>query len=208
MLFPFKIVKKVILIVLGILVIYYIVTLFQVIMVSRVNNDVPAQAIVVMGSNVSGNSPGSDLASRLDQAIYLYNQHMAPTIIVTGYQSPGTTISQAQASLNYLVAKGINPAAIVQVGGDDSWQSLGLVNQWCQQKKIKEILLVSDPFHMDRIGNMTSTLGLSPHYAPTRKSPLGGGSVVGDFALEGGEVAVGRVFGWTFMDWLHNTFLG
>ena len=57
------------------------------------------------------------------------------------------------------------------------------------------MLLVSDPFHNERIALMSDELGLRPYVSPTRTSPIRGTGRLPYFAKETVEVAIGRAIG-------------
>ena len=62
-------------------------------------------------------------------------------------------------------------------------------------RDIKDVLLVSDPFHSYRIRAMASELGLDGHSSPTRTSPIHGMTEARYMARETVAVAVGRIIG-------------
>lgn len=136
------------------------------------------------------------LAARLDHAIDLYRRKLAPVIVVTGGNQPGDRFTEASASADYLLKRGVPDAAVLrEVSGTSSWQSLAAAANFLDERAIKEVLLVSDPFHSFRIQAMASELGLAGHASPTRSSPIRGVTEAGYMARETVAVAVGRVVG-------------
>ncbi|MDQ6838091.1 MAG: YdcF family protein [Actinomycetota bacterium] len=177
-------------------VVYLVVTLGQVWHASALNQVRPVQAIVVLGAAQYNHSPSPDLKARLDHADTLWSQHLATTLVVTGGREPGDPFTEAGAGADYLAAKGVPQADILrEVSGRDSWQSLAASATFLKHRHIVSVLLVSDPFHDERISLMADELGLTPYVSPTRTSPIKGNAVIPYFVKETGEVAVGRIVG-------------
>ena len=175
---------------------YLAVTFAQVYLAARRDGAQPAQAIVVFGTAQYDGEPSPVLAARLDHAVDLYERHLAPVVVVTGGNQPGDRFTEAAASANYLLERGIPDEDVLrEVSGTSSWQSLAAVTVFLEEREIKEVLLVSDPFHSLRIGAMADELGLDAHISPTRTSPISGATEVRYMARETVAVALGRIIG-------------
>lgn len=175
---------------------YLVVTFVEVWWAARQDEARPAQAIVVLGSAQYNGVPSSDLRARLDHALGLWRRGLAPTIVVTGGRQSGDPYTEAGVSADYLAGRGVPQAAILrEVSGRDSWQSLSAAADFLRARGETQVLLVSDPFHDERISLMAAELGLKPYVSPTRTSPIRGWSVIPYFAKETVEVAIGRVVG-------------
>ena len=156
----------------------------------------PAQAIVVLGAAQYNGQPSAVLRARLDHALGLWRRKLAPVIVVTGGGQPGDQFTEATASANYLLARGVPDEDVLrEVSGRTSFQSLSSVAVFLQDRSINRVILVSDPFHAYRIGAIADELGLQGHTSPTRTSPIGGTTEIRYFARETAAVAVGRVIG-------------
>lgn len=176
--------------------VYLLVTLGQVWHASRLNQVRPVQAIIVLGSAQYHGLPSPDLRARLDHTYALWAGRLAPTVVVTGGRQPGDPYTEASVSADYLAGRGMPQAAILrEVQGRDSWQSLASASSFLKARHIERVLLVSDPFHDERISLMAGELGLTSYVSPTRASPIRGGAVIPYFLKESGEVAVGRIIG-------------
>jgi vancomycin permeability regulator SanA len=172
------------------------VTFVQVWMAARDDQARPAQAIVVFGTAQYNGVPSPVLAARLDHAIELYEQDLAPVIVVTGGNQPGDQFTEATASANYLIARGVPDEDVLrEVSGTTSWQSLAAAANFLDDRSINDVLLVSDPFHSLRIRAMASELGLDGHSSPTKSSPIRGITEARYMVRETVAVAVGRVVG-------------
>jgi vancomycin permeability regulator SanA len=177
-------------------VLYVGVTFVQVWLAARDDQARPAQAIVVFGTAQYNGVPSPVLAARLDHAVELYEEGLAPVIVVTGGNQPGDKFTEATASANYLIQRGVPDEDVLrEVSGTSSWQSLAAAANFLAERDISEVLLVSDPFHSYRIRVMASELGLKGHSSPTRTSPIKGLSEARYMVRETVAVAVGRVIG-------------
>ena len=178
------------------IVLYLGVTFVQVWMAARRDEARPAQAIVVLGTAQYNGAPSPVLKARLDHAITLWRRQLAPVIVVTGGRQPGDQFTEATASANYLLARGVPDEDVLrEVSGRSSWQQLAAAAAFLRDRDINNVLLVSDPFHSYRINAMADELGLEGHASPTRTSPIGGTTEARYLLRETAAVAVGRVFG-------------
>ncbi len=176
--------------------VYLGVTLAQVWLAARHDGAHPAQAIVVLGAAQYNGRPSPVLAARLDHALDLYHRHVADTIFVTGGKQPSDRFTEAKTSADYLISRGVPDTAILrEISGRDSWQSLTVAALYLKRLGKTDVVLVSDPFHALRIGDMSRELGLHAAMSPTRTSPIRGVGALAYMAKEATYVAVGRVVG-------------
>jgi uncharacterized SAM-binding protein YcdF (DUF218 family) len=190
-------------------VVYLLANLGLVWRASRDNQARQVQAIVVLGSAQYDGVPSPDLGARLGHALSLWHRHLAPVIVVTGGKEPGDSYTEAQASADWLAARGVPQSAILrEVNGRDTWESLDATARFLKPRGIRTVLLVSDPYHDDRIALMTGQLGLTSYVSPTTTSPIKGGALVPYFAKETAEVAVGRIIGFRSLGYLERKLGG
>ena len=183
--------------VLGFLVLYVGVTFVQVWMSSRHDGAKPSDAIVVLGAAQYNGRPSPVLTARLDHALELWKQGLAPVIVVTGGKQPGDRFTEATASANYLLQHGVPDEKILrEVQGKSSWESLAAAARILRDRGLNEVILVSDPYHALRIGGIADELGLTAHVSPTRTSPIKGSAAFRHMVRETGAVAVGRIIGY------------
>jgi uncharacterized SAM-binding protein YcdF (DUF218 family) len=177
-------------------ILYVGVTFAQVWLAARRDGARKAQAIVVFGAAQYNGRPSSVLKARLDHAVDLYHRRVAPVIVVTGGRQPGDKFTEATASADYLHTQGVPDNDILrEVSGHSSWQSLASTASFLKVRHIRDVVLVSDPFHSLRIGGMAAELGLDASTSPTRTSPITGFDVATYMGRETVAVAVGRVVG-------------
>ena len=65
---------------------------------------------------------------------------------------------------------------------------------------MQRVVLVSDPYHSERIKSIAHEVGLDAVTSPTRTSPIKGSSAFKRLLGETVRVAAGRVFGYARLD--------
>ena len=180
---------------------YYAVTLLQVWNTGRSDHSRPVDAIVVMGAAQYDGRPSPQLKARLDHVVELWNEGLAPMVIVTGGNRPGDRFTEAEASRRYLVEAGL-PENVIEGEdeGTSSWESLGNVAAMADEWGVRSVILVSDPFHSLRIRLMAAELGLSAHTSATDTSPVRGWTATKEHFTEAAGVAVGRIVGFSTLE--------
>jgi uncharacterized SAM-binding protein YcdF (DUF218 family) len=154
-------------------VIVYTVSLIMVAVVSQQDQRRPADAIVVLGAAQYNGRPSPVLRARLDHALGLYREKLAPLVVVTGGIGRGDTTSEALVGQRYLVAHGIpEDAVVVQGEGRTTMASMNAVTAWLRTRGLRRALLVSDPFHMFRLRLEARRTGLEAYTSPTESSPI------------------------------------
>lgn len=133
----------------------------------------PTGAIVVLGAAQYVGRPSPVLRARLDHAIELWRRDLAPIMIVTGGTGTGDTTSEAAVSKRYVVQHGV-PASqvLLESEGRTTSQSMEGVTSLMEERGRRDVLLVSDPFHMLRLTILARRHGLEPYASPTPTSPI------------------------------------
>lgn len=182
-------------------VLYYAVSLFQVWATGRSHHSGRVDAIVVMGAAQYDGRPSPQLQARLDHVVRIYNEGVAPLVVVTGGNRPGDRFTEAESSATYLVDHGVPENVIISEDtGSTSWESLSNVADIARGRGIGTVVLVSDPYHSLRIRLMAEELGLRAYTSSTTTSPVNGWSAVVRHLKEAAGVAVGRVIGFERVD--------
>jgi uncharacterized SAM-binding protein YcdF (DUF218 family) len=157
----------------------YTVALVRVLMVSQQDQRRPVDAIVVLGAAQYNGRPSPVLRARLDHALQLYREGMAPRIVVTGGVGRGDTTSEATVGRHYLVAHRVPASAVVvQAQGRSTQASMTAVADWLKSEHLSRVLLVSDPFHMLRLRLEARRNDLEAYTSPTDSSPISDNPVV------------------------------
>lgn len=151
----------------------YAVSFLAVLITSRQDQRQPVDAIVVLGAAQYNGKPSPVLRARLDHAVDLYREGLAPAVVVTGGIGEGDRVSEATVGRQYLVQHGIPEAAVVvRNEGRSTQASIRSVEQWAKAHDVKRVLLVSDPFHMLRLRLEAGHTSLQAFTSPTRSSPI------------------------------------
>jgi uncharacterized SAM-binding protein YcdF (DUF218 family) len=133
----------------------------------------PADAIVVLGAAQYVGRPSPVFKARLDHAIALYRQGLAPMLVLTGGVGPGDTTSEAAVARAYARRAGLPDSALLaEEHGRTTTESLVAVAQILHAHDKDRVILVSDPFHVLRLRVLAGRLGLTAHTSPTRTSPI------------------------------------
>ncbi|HEY9014531.1 MAG TPA: YdcF family protein [Gemmatimonadales bacterium] len=151
----------------------YTIALVMVLVVSQQDQRVPADAIVVLGAAQYNGRPSPVLRARLDHALQLYREGLAPRVLVTGGVGRGDTTSEAIVARNYLLARRVPAEAVIpQPQGRSTQASMTAVADWLGAAHLKRVILVSDPFHMFRLRLEARRTSLEAYTSPTESSPI------------------------------------
>jgi uncharacterized SAM-binding protein YcdF (DUF218 family) len=199
--YPVRLALRIVATLIVLLIIYLAVTFVQVWRAARRDSARPSEAIVVLGAAQYDGIPSPVLAARLDHAIELYREGIAPIIVVTGGRQVGDRFTEATAAATYLHEHGVPDTAILrETTGRSSWESLAASARILEARDMTHVVLVSDPYHAKRVDAIASEVGLDAVTSPTRSSPIKGGAEWRRFATETVRVAAGRIFGYRRLD--------
>lgn len=176
----------------SLLIVYLAVTFGQVWWASRQDDAPPSDAIVVLGAAQWDGKPSPVLQARLDHAVELWEQGVAPVIVVTGGNQPGDRFTQGFTGYDELKRQGVPEDAIrVEVEGHDTYTELSASANILRTEQLGErVVLVSDPYHAFRSQQIADEVGLDASVSPTDS-----GAPLESLARETAAVAVGRLVG-------------
>ena len=151
-----------------------VVVAARVVQIAGRDQRVPADALVVLGASQLDGRPGPVLQARLDHALRLYQDGLAPLVVTTGGNQEGDRFTEAESAATWLVAAGVPAESVVAlpVGGNtlDSLvpvAELAATSGWEQG-----VLVVSDPWHVYRVRVMADELDIPvAGTSPTRTGP-------------------------------------
>ena len=177
----------------ALLVLYVGVTFAQVWWASRSDDTSAASAIIVMGAAQWNGRPSPVLQGRLDHAVDLYEEGVAPLVVVTGGKQAGDAVTQGASGYLYLREKGVPDEAIkVEVDGRNSFEELSASALILRQAGVgNDVVIVTDPYHALRAGEIAREVGMDAHVSPTHSA-----SGVRQMARETAAVAFGRIMGY------------
>jgi uncharacterized SAM-binding protein YcdF (DUF218 family) len=132
----------------------------------------PADAIVVLGAAQFNGLAGGVFEARLQHAVELWKQGLAPYLIVTGGKLPLDITTEAATARAWAIAHGVpNDAILAEDKGRNTITSLEGVQRLMESKDLHTAVFVSDATHMLRVLRMATDLGIEGWGSPTRTSP-------------------------------------
>jgi uncharacterized SAM-binding protein YcdF (DUF218 family) len=163
---------------------------------SRYDGATNADAIIVLGAAQYNGKPSPVLRNRLDHALELYQDHLAPTIVLTGGRQAGDAFTEATTGYNYLREHGVPDEALLkEVDGTSSWESLSASARFLIAKDKTKVVLVTDGYHAMRVGAIADDLGLDASVSPIDNHESRA-SELRHLAKETLAVGLGRVIGY------------
>ncbi len=131
-----------------------------------------SDAIVVLGSAQYNGVPSSIFEARLEHALDLYEDGVAPVIVTVGGKAAGDAFTEAEAGRDYLANAGIPADALLAVPeGVDTLESMRAVSTAFDEHGWTSAVLVTDPWHALRAERMAEDAGLEAESSPTRQGP-------------------------------------
>ena len=131
-----------------------------------------ADAIVVLGAAQFNGQPGGVFEARLQHAVDLWKEGLAPYLIVTGGKLPDDRTTEAATARAWAIANGVPEEAILgEDRGRNTLESLEGVAAILRSHELHSVLFVSDRTHMLRVLRMASDLGMAAWGSPTPTSP-------------------------------------
>lgn len=132
----------------------------------------PADAIVVMGAAQYDGRPSPVFAARLDHAIDLWKEGLAPYLVVTGGRQQGDRMTEAATARAYAMARGVPGSAILaEDTGSTTLGSLANVATILRDHDLRSALFVSDRTHLLRVLRIARDEGITGYGSPTTTSP-------------------------------------
>lgn len=139
---------------------------------ARQDNRADADTILVLGAAQYNGTPSKWFQARLDHALELYEDGVAPHITTIGGKLEGDNFTEAQAGANYLRDQGVPDSAITEINeGADTLRSAEAFAPVAREQGWEHVLVVTDPNHSLRATNMVGEQGVDAHASPTRKGP-------------------------------------
>lgn len=136
-----------------------------------------ADAIAVFGAAEYNGVPSPALQARLNHALSLYQQGLAPLMITLGGSRNGDVYTEGGVGRDYLIAHGV-PAdnIIAETESQDTEESVERLAAIARENNLKTIDVVSDGSHLFRVHALCAAQGLTVYTSPRpmpRPAPLG-----------------------------------
>lgn len=137
---------------------------------ANVDEEHPADAIVVFGAAEYRGRPSPVLRARIDHALELYERGIAPNIITTGGPGGDPNFTEAGVERNYLVAHGV-PSERVMMEDESTTTSETVLNvvEIMQRYDLHSCVVVSDGWHLFRILKQFQRKGIRAYGSPRER---------------------------------------
>ncbi len=131
-----------------------------------------SDAIVVLGSAQYNGVPSSIFEARLEHALALWEDGVAPVVVTVGGKAAGDQFTEAEAGHAYLRDAGVPEESLLAVPeGVDTLESMRAVGAAYGERGWSSAVLVTDPWHAMRAERMAEDAGVSAESSPTRQGP-------------------------------------
>ena len=175
---------------------YYGATFVQVYRASTHDGARESDAVVVLGAAQYDGRPSPVLQQRLDHALQLYEDGIAPLIVLTGGKQETDRVTEANTGYRYLLAKGVPAEALeLEDQGTSTWDSLRAARRFLFDRGVDRIVLVTDDYHAYRAEATADDIGFDASVSPS-DSLLSGTNQLRHLTREAAAVAVGRIIGY------------
>ncbi len=145
----------------------------QIVATANIDDARPADAIAVFGAAEYAGRPSPVLHARLDKAVDLYDEDMAPVIVTLGGggdKDSGKT--EGGVGRDYLLANGVPYEKIIaETKSFDTEQQVNSLARIAVREHFHHIIVVSDGTHLFRIALLCKRAGLDVYTSP--RAPMG-----------------------------------
>src|SRR5712691_8648491 len=139
---------------------------------SMVDEVHPADVILVLGAAEYRGRPSPVLEARLNHALFLYLQQMAPRILTTGGSGGDPTFTEGEVGRAYLSRHGVpSEAILVESEGVSTVQSTAAAAEIMRRMNMKSCIVVSDGYHIYRVKKMLEFQGMNVYGSPRPAAP-------------------------------------
>ena len=130
----------------------------------------PADVILVLGAAEYRGRPSPVLRARLDHALELYKQRLAPRILTTGGAGGDPVYTEGGVGRSYLMSHGVPlESIIVENEGESTVESTALAGEIMRRMGLQSAIVVSDGYHIYRVKKMLQFRGLQVYGSPRRE---------------------------------------
>jgi uncharacterized SAM-binding protein YcdF (DUF218 family) len=142
---------------------------------SAVDEARPADIILVLGAAKYHARPSPVLEARLNHALFLYLQGLAPLVLTTGGAGGDPVYTEGEVGRTYLSRRGVPPESIlVEPEGESTAYSTAAAAEMMRRRGLKSCIVVSDGYHIYRVKKMLEFRGLEVYGSPRPSVPQSG----------------------------------
>ena len=134
---------------------------------STVDEAQPADLILVLGAAEYRGKPSPVLEARLNHALFLYREGLAPRILTTGGKGGDPMFSEGEVARAYLSKHNVpSEAVVVESEGASTVESTAASAEIMRRLNLKSCIVVSDGYHIFRVKKMLESQGMSVYGSP------------------------------------------
>lgn len=134
-----------------------------------------ADIIIVLGAAEYRGRPSPVLEARLNHALFLYLQNMAPLIMTTGGAGGDPVYTEGEVGRAYLSRRGVpSEAILVERESESTAHSTAAAAEMMRRRGLKSCIVVSDGYHIYRVKKMLEFRGLHVYGSPRPSVPKPG----------------------------------
>jgi uncharacterized SAM-binding protein YcdF (DUF218 family) len=140
----------------------------QIVATATIDNAQPADAIAVFGAAEYAGRPSPVLHARLNKAVALYDEDMAPVIVTLGGGSDKDSgKTEGGVGRDYLLANGVPfDKIIAETKSFDTEQQVNSLARIAAREHFHHVIVVSDGTHLFRIALLCRRAGLEVYTSP------------------------------------------
>jgi uncharacterized SAM-binding protein YcdF (DUF218 family) len=132
----------------------------------------PADLILVLGAAEYHGRPSPVFKARLDHALQLYRQRLAPRIMTTGGSGGDPLFTEGGVGRAYLIGHNVPSEAILVEGeGESTAYSTAAAGEMMMRMGLESCIVVSDGYHIFRVKRILEHRGLRVYGSP--RQPYG-----------------------------------
>lgn len=160
---------SILILVIGVVVVFLVTTTLEVVETASRQEVHRADAIVVFGAAEYSGRPSPVLKARLDHALDLFHQGIAPVVITTGGAASDPVFSEGGVGRDYLMRHGVPERSLIaETQGRDTSESAARVAVIMRANGLHSCVAVSDAYHVFRIRKLLEHEGIRPVYTAPR----------------------------------------
>ncbi|ULJ62518.1 YdcF family protein [Wielerella bovis] len=130
-----------------------------------------ADAAVVLGAAAWGKNPSPVFRERINHALILYQTERVDKLIFTGGTPKKGFPTEAEVARWFAIKQGVPERDIIfETRSKDTYQNLANTRLMMQKHHVKNVIIVTDPYHMARAMTMAQDLGIRASPSPTPTS--------------------------------------
>ena len=134
---------------------------------STIDEAQPADVIIVLGAAEYRGRPSPVLEARLNHALFLYHQGLAPRILTTGGAGGDPRFTEGEVARAYLSKHNVpSEAVIVESEGDTTVYSTVAAAEIMRRMNLHSCIVVSDGYHIYRVKKMLEFQCMSVYGSP------------------------------------------